>query len=345
MKMTTRFSLLLLIAVLCTITLASAQDVLTPAPTAHHNAAGEAPQRFADTNRGGFSGDSVNRAMPGPWTFHLVAQLVKRPELNTRQVQVILDAISLLNSDLFASSSDTGATNAKVKEALQDLRRRALVVFPKNEIPVLFDNVKGGQAEQEILRKYYDLSALQLKGRKASFRRASANNKSELWRTHLVLYLINHPELNESQKETIVAAMSLATPDFFAVQSNSAAWKTKVREPSRSLEKQIVAAFPLEEAAKIFATLGDKIEAATPGPNSLSTGLMKSISYKPLGDSASYQQWTLTKYTQAVPENACTCSTVSDFCPIWSICRSNGCSETPSGCGTLWNYPCNGVCQ
>lgn len=322
MKMTTRLSLLLLIAVLCTITLASAQDAtLTPTWTAHHNEASPAS--------GSFSEGSVNRVMPGPWTFHLVAQLVKRPELNRQQVQIILDAISLSSSDLFAASGDGGVINAKANDALQDLRQRALAVFPKNEIPSLFDNLNGGRSEQEILKKYYDLSALQLKGRKAFFRRASADNKSELWRTHFVLYLIKHPELNESQKETIVAAMSLATPDYFAVTSKSRDWKTKVRQPSRSLENKINAAFPLEEAEKIFATLGDKPD----GPNSLSPDLLKSVDYKPVG------------FSQAVPENNCSCSTVSDYCPIFSFCRAGGCSETQSGCGTLWDYPCNGSCQ
>lgn len=346
MKMTTRISLFLLIAVLCTITLASAQDViLTSAPTAHHNAADEALPRSKDSSDpAGFSGSSVNRAMPGPWTFHLVAQLVKRPELNRRQMEIILDAISVSTSGPFAASSDTGAINAKAN-ALQDLRRRALVVFPKNEITDLFDNVNNAQSDQEILKKYYDLSALQLKGRKASFRRASANEKSVLWRTHFVLYFIKHPELNESQKEIILSAMSLATPDYFAVPSSSPDWKAKVRQPSRSLENKILAAFPVEEAAKIFATLGDNTEAAIHGPYSPTPVLLKSVNYEPLDESGTYLQWTHTRFTQAVPENACTCSTVSDFCPIWSVCRSNGCSETQSGCGALWSYPCNGGCQ
>ena len=202
-----------------------------------------------------------------------------------------------------------------------------------------------GQAEQEILKNYYELSALTLKGRKASFRRASANNKSSLWRTHFALYLINHPELDERQKEVILAAMSLATPEYFGVRSSSPDLKAKVRERERSLENQIFAAFPAEEAVKIFATLGGNTQAANPGPGSPSPVLLKSIDYKPLGDSGPYQQWTITPISQVVPENSCSCSTASDYCPIWSICRAGGCSETASGCGTLWNHPCNGTCQ
>lgn len=319
MKMTTRISFLLLIAVLCTITLASAGP-------------------------GGLSGSNVNSSNPGPWTRHLVVQLVKRTELNREQVQIILDAVSLSRSDLIAASRDTGPIKVKADNALQDLRRRALAAFPKNEVADLFDNLNDGQSEQEILKNYYELSALTLKGRKASFRRAAANNKSVLWRTHFALYLINHPELNEGQKETILAAMSLATPDYFAVLSNSPDWKTKVRERSRLLENQIVAAFSLDEAAKIFATLGDDTQAAKPDPASSSPALLKSVNYKPLGDSSTSPQWTHTRVSQVVPENSCTCSTVSDYCPIWSVCRSNGCSETQSGCGTLWNHPCNGGC-
>ena len=260
-------------------------------------------------------------------------------------MQIILDAISLSASDLFGASDDTGATNAKANNALQDLRRRALAAFAKTEVAALFDNVNGEQSELEIIKQYYDLSALPLKGRKASFRRASANDKSGLWRTHFALYLIKHPELNEWQKEIVLAAMLLATPDYFDVPSSGRDWKAKVREPARSLENQIVVAFPLEEAAKIFATLGDTIQAAKHDPSSPSPVLLKRVNYKPLDDSVTYQQWTHTRFSQVVPDNACTCSTASDYCPIWSYCRANGCSPTQDGCGTLWSYPCNGACQ
>ena len=347
MKVATRFSFPLLISLLCVITLASAQvATITPAATARHNDTGSPLQRFRETSislsdLGNLSGSSVNEAMPNPWTLHLVAELVKRPELNGRQVQIILDAISLSSSELFAASENTRAINATADHARQDLRRRALTAFPKNEVANLFDNLNGGQSDKEVLEKYYDFSAVPLRGRKILFRRSPASNKSGLWRTHFALYLIKHPELNEWQKEIILAAMSLTTPEYFEARSRRPDWEAKVRE----LESKIVVAFPLEEAANIFATLGSNAQAAKRGLDSPSPGWLKSVKYTPLGDSGTYRRSTHTGFSQAVPENNCSCSTASDYCSVWSYCKAGGCSQTENGCGTFWSYPCNGVCQ
>jgi hypothetical protein len=40
----------------------------------------------------------------------------------------------------------------------------------------------------------------------------------------------------------------------------------------------------------------------------------------------------------------CECSTVSDYC--WYHCsQADNCNWTSSGCGTAWQYPCNGICM
>ena len=205
----------------------------------------------------------------------------------------------------------------------------------------------GGRAEDNILKMYYSMLALPVKDAKASFWNASSNDKSELWRTHLALFLVKRPELNERQKKVILAAISLATPEFFEMRSSDPRWKAKVQDPLRSLEEQIISAFSLEDAAKIFATLRDDAESAKCG----ATGsvLLKNINYKPLRDSGSYKQWIYSRFGGQdikVENNACVCSTESDYCPIRKFCSGTACRPTQSGCGTLWLYPCNGAsCQ
>ncbi len=190
---------------------------------------------------------------------------------------------------------------------------------------------------------YNDISALPLKNRKASFRNSSANDKSGLWKTHLALFLVKRPELNEWQKAVILAAMSLATPEYFATRSSDSAWKAKVRDPSRALEQQIVTAFSLEEGAKIFATLGDDSALAK---NSASVFLK--INYKPL-DAGPYKEWADSRFPRQDLEleqsASCGCSLQSDWCSFWRVCSPGSCSSAPDGCGTLWNHPCNGVCR
>ena len=178
----------------------------------------------------------------------------------------------------------------------------------------------GGRAS----KMYYAISTLPVGEAKASFRNASSNDKSELWRTHLALSLVKRPELNERQKRIILSAMSLATAEFFEVRSSDPAWKAKVREPLRSLEEQIANAFSRKDALKIFATLSDDTESAnciTTYPGSV---LLKNINYQ---------------------RGPCGCSTDSDWCPISGYCSKTHCNPTQSGCGTLWSYPCNGDCR
>jgi hypothetical protein len=279
--------------------------------------------------------------------LRLALRLVKRPDLNKRQQRIILDALSLSSSEFFAASGEIPAKKAKADDALQALRRRALAVFPKNEVADLFAKSAVGKAEHDILRLYYDMSALPLKERKTSFRNVSSNDKSELWRTHLALFLVKRPELDEWQKEIILAAISFATPEHFDVLPSNPAWKAMVRVPLRSLEEQIVAAFSFEDGAKIFATLGDDTEAAKHTPSFSASVLLNSISYKQLSDSGPYKEQTnqFGQYDKFVGRGPCECSTASDWCPISGYCSGTNCSPTQSGCGTLWSYQCDGACR
>ena len=278
------------------------------------------------------------------WKIHLAMQLVKH-ELDQRQTRVILDAISLATPEFFATATHGPSDKTKADVALESLRRRALGAFPNDQAAELFGNIVDAKAEADLLKMYYDISALPLKNRKASFRNASANDKSGLWKTHLALFLVKRPELNEWQKAVILAAISLATPEYFATRSTDSAWKAKVRDPSRDLEAQIVNAFSLEEGAKIFATLGDDAEVA----KSSASVFLKSINYKPLDDRGPYKQWVNSRFGNQDMEleqsTSCGCATQSDWCSYWKMCILGNCSSTQDGCGTLWNHPCNGVCR
>lgn len=199
-------------------------------------------------------------------------------------------------------------------------------------------------------KMYYAVSTLPVRDAKALFRNASLNDKSELWRTHLTLFLTKHPELNERQKEIILAAMSLATPEFFEVRSSNPEWKAKVGEPLRSLEEQIASGFSRKDAVKIFATLGDNTESANCSAIYVGPVLLEKINYMPLSDSGSHIQWADNRVGEqdkaiGLQRGSCDCSMDSDWCPISSYCSKGNCSPTDRGCGTLWSYPCNGVCR
>jgi len=275
------------------------------------------------------------------WKVHLALQLVEHPNLKPRQVRIVLDLISLSSPEFFAT--DTPTKRAKADEALELLKRRALRAFPNSDAAKLFASISDSKTEAEILKQYYDISELPIKLRKAAFRNLSPSDKSGLWRTHLALFFVKVGDLNEWQRQVILSAISMATSDYFAVTSSDPAWRTKVREPARQLEQQIANAFPLEDAAKIFATLGDDAEVAKSG----ASVLFKTINYNTRSHSGSYRQWTTMRIREQdlMLERSCSCSTESDYCSIWSSCNGGGCSSTESGCGTFWSNPCNGACR
>jgi len=192
----------------------------------------------------------------------------------------------------------------------------------------------------EISTKYYELSALPVKETKAWFRNASPNEKSELWRTHLALFLVTHPELNERQKKVVLAGMSLVTPEFFEIRSSDPGWKAKVGEPLRALEEQITRAFSPRDAAKIFVTLSSHTESANCAAGYADSVLLKSVNY-PFSQAPNRFGMPDVEFEK----RDCGCSTDSDWCPISGYCKAGSCTRTTSGCGTFWNYPCDGMCR
>ena len=347
----TKRLLLLLMALLCTSTLANAQKpaTSTSAVLARRYGSDQPLQKYRPLSAVPIRDPRVFVKASGPgdqsllWRVHLALQLVKNPQMTERQVRVVLDAIALGSPEFFASHN-TPVKKSKADDALQALTRKALGAFPNSQAAELFAKIPGQKTEDDILKMYYDISALPLKKRKASFRNASSRDKSDLWRTHLALFLIKRSELSARQTDIILSAMSLATPEHFEVPSSDPDWKTKVRAPLRALEEQIGSAFSLEEASKIFGTLGDDAELA----KSNALVLLRSINYKPLSDYGPVNQWTNSRFRgqeMELERSSCGCSTESDYCPIWSICNGGNCSQTQSGCGTFWSHPCNGACR
>ncbi len=334
LKMTTRLSSLLLTVVFFIATLTCAQDPTRKSSGVTRFAeAGAVLQTYIENptplpDPGNFLRSSWASDKVIPWKVHLALQLVKHPKLNERQVRFILDAISLSSSELVAVANDAPAKNARAEVVFQALRRRALAAFSEKEATDLFAHTDG--SENDILKKYYDVSTLPIKETKASFRNASPTDKSDLWRTHLALFLVKSPELSESQKKVILTAMSLATPEFFEMRSSALAWKPKVQDPLRSLEEQVVSAFTLTDGAKIFATLQDDTKSADCGVTYERPILLRYMNYKTFSDSG-------------IERGPCECSTESDWCPIYGYCNGTNCTPTQSGCGTLWAYPCNGA--
>lgn len=251
------------------------------------------------------------------WRVHLALYLVKHPELNQVQKEFVLDTMFKAMPEFFETPRDDSTRRTR-DEQIQSLTRRALEVLPKKEAYEVLENLGGGEIELSLLQKYSNVSSLSMRQRRILFRDATTNNKSDLWRTHLVIYLVKHPELNKNQGDIILQAVSIVTPELFSIEQDSFVWNTMVAEPIQLLRKRVIEVFSVSNATEILEGLGGKEPNS---PDVIEINLLK----------------TKTNHRQQYPD--CECST------NWSICTCisevNLCTETQTGCGPFWAFPCN----
>lgn len=78
------------------------------------------------------------------------------------------------------------------------------------------------------------------------------------------------------------------------------------------LKNDAISAFGFKDAKSLLATMGNK---------------------------------SLQTRDDAKEDIECGCSTQSDWCDSGYHCAGGGCTQTSSGCGTLYKYACDGLCR
>lgn len=110
----------------------------------------------------------------------------------------------------------------------------------------------NANVKDEFVQKYKDVSALTAPERKAFFKNASAKDRSNLWKTHLALYFVKNPNLNNEQKDLILESISISTPELFEFTADNSSKEITLQ----SLAQHALGVFSKTEAAEIFANLG-----------------------------------------------------------------------------------------
>jgi hypothetical protein len=110
----------------------------------------------------------------------------------------------------------------------------------------------NANVKDEFVQKYKDISALTAPERKAFFKNASAKDRSNLWKTHLALYFVKNPNLNNEQKDLVLEAISVSTPELFEMSADNSSKEITLQ----SLAQRAFGVFTKTEAAEIFANLG-----------------------------------------------------------------------------------------
>jgi len=255
------------------------------------------------------AGDKANL-----FKLHLALQFVKRPNLTNEQKDLILETIPTLSSESYEKTNSQ--VIAKAQQEAMILQQKARVLFSKQEGFEIFANLGGDTTEIESLQKYQYISTFSMPERKDVFREAVAKDKSNFWKVHLALSLATQAGLSNEQQKVILEAVTLATPELYLIAQDSSEWGTKVDEPLQSLTKRALKVFSKEVGTEIFSNLGGTKPSSNNG--------------------------------EIVPIKAsrlvtCNCSRDSDWC--YTHCGGRLCIIPDGGCGTLWAYWCDGVCQ
>jgi hypothetical protein len=122
--------------------------------------------------------------------FHIAFQLVKRPGLTAEQKALLLDGLSMLTADSYSDTDTAKQAAAEQTAILLDSRAKAL--FQGRERFEIFANLGPTKDDIFMLQKYEDLTPLNDLQRKEVFRESTAEEKRDLWRVHIALYLAGH---------------------------------------------------------------------------------------------------------------------------------------------------------
>jgi hypothetical protein len=242
------------------------------------------------------------------WRLHLGLYLA-RNTLTRDQQNIIFETLALATPELFRPPDPNDPRGRSMTlERVDQLRRRGLQVFSKDEAAEIFSAV-GAAQEGEALRKYTQLSELSKAERKASFNLMTAEDKSTLFRVHFGLNLARHPEWTEQQRSIVLEAITMVTPQLYKIPKDSN-WTRLVDEPVRLLTNKALLVFTKQEGAALFAELGSNEQPRSNHVRRTTGG--------------------------------CGCSQESDWCSYQ--CTSGECTVVIFGCGTLGVYACDGKC-
>ena len=215
-----------------------------------------------------------------------------------------------------------------------------LIAVPSSAVPV--DGVREPVPSTEpAVPTYEELRDLSVRERAAQVRELPAAVQSDLWTKHLLTSLAEHPEFTEVQRAVIQEALSLLTPQLFAIEPSDPRRAELVDQPLDRLRIRARAAFDSRVARELFTQMGPAV---------------RNVEYKPpssrmiWGGQPKLPRWTrLPVGSNNYP--TCECSVLSDWCSDWSglgriFCgQTGGCYFTSSGCGALFRYACNGMCR
>ncbi|HUR81166.1 MAG TPA: bacteriocin fulvocin C-related protein [Thermoanaerobaculia bacterium] len=186
---------------------------------------------------------------------------------------------------------------------------------------------------------YDELQELAVPDRAAAVRQLPAESQASLWNEHLLRELAAHPEFSGEQRAVIQEAFALLTPQMFAVERSDARWAEEVGQPLERFTERARQLFEPRVARELFTQMGPAVR------DSARTPPRERSMWMPRKSASSSRRVATNEFPR------CQCSIISDWCTDSSglgmiyCAQTGGCYFTSTGCGTFFQYACNGMCR
>ena len=153
----------------------------------------------------------------------------------------------------------------------------------------------------------------------------SVSMRQDLWSLHLSRALVELPELTVEQRAVILRGMGLISRGLLGSDPSDPEWEARFGESLRYLERQAQELLPRDIALNVFSSLGMHVDMSGAAPATCN---------------GSPEQWAEETLEKNIPN--CSCSRISDWCA--NRCSPAVCMPV-NGCGTFWQYTCDGKCS
>lgn len=260
-------------------------------------------------------GDDSVRA----WNGKSMAIVLAR-RLGIRSTLRLLRALGAVRQEAMAPTVEQANRAAMGRAEFLQFGAGAVVaagIVLTGRTPVLAASTKAqtwaAANKDQLPRDYAEFVKYTEPYRKAIYQELAPGVRGRLWLEQFQRYRAAHPELTAAQADVIDRAVAIVS------RESTFALARGPQEDERLIElaSTAIAAFGKEDARALVAALGSVTDDAA-APLSCPT---------------------------------CTCNAGSNWCDVYCCgtpeCYAGGvqtCACTSSGCGTLWSYPCNGLC-
>lgn len=205
------------------------------------------------------------------------------------------------------------------------------------------------RSPRSTVQQIYDVISDENSDAKTIYAPLSVDLQADLWLFQLEQFLAANPRLTPAQYALTLEAIGLLSTGVhhhrMLVGTNSADQATAALSNLTSRIRQVFA----RSEGLVFAHLGwsavDTSVASLEDPDTATAD-----------DGPTRGALNPTSNEMAtrliVSNEECSCSSQSDWC--WEtptspkndcVARPRACTKTPAGCGTFWDYACNGVCS